>query len=279
MPFDPVLRDAQEQSTAPDRLVELSTHRAIAIRIEVAKNPATPLSSLREMGGDRSAKIREAIAQNPAIPDDLLLTLSGDASTSVRQSAALSAQGRQAILLALAVSSDSAVREIVAGLNNPAEQLDREIQDVLSQDYSWEARARIARSTQYRDLFERLLADAHPQVRGQSGANPRATLEDFERLTTDRSAVTRRIAVAVGVRYPSEDQLMKLARDRSAEVQWAVIARVGTPRAAVEIVAEEGDHMNRNQALAVLKDGFFPSTVIESAQKSRDHASLLGPFV
>lgn len=279
MPFDPVLREAQEQSTAPGRLVELSTHRAIDIRIEVAKNPATPLSSLREMGGDRSARIREAVAQNPAVPDDLLLTLSGDAVASVRQSAALSARGRRTVLLALTASPHSVVREIVASLNNPVEQLDREIQEVLSQDDSWEARARIARSTQFRDLFKRLLADEHPQVRGQSGANPRATLDDFERLTTDRSAVTRRIAVAVGVRYPSDDQLMRLARDRSADVQWAVITRVGSPRAAVEIVAEEGDDMNRHQASAVLKEGFVPQTIIESVRQSRDEAALLGPFL
>jgi hypothetical protein len=157
--------------------------------------------------------------------------------------------------------------------------LDRHIQEALARDESWQARGWIATSTQYRDLFDALLADPHPRVRGWGATNPRATLNDLEKMITDPSAVTRAIAVESGVRYPNDVQLIRLARDRSVNVQWAVIVRVGTPREAVEIVADEGDDMNRQQASFVLEEGWMPATVIASVMQSRDEAELLSPFV
>jgi hypothetical protein len=279
MAFDPVLREAQERSTAPERLSELSKHRLIDIRIEVARNSATPIEVVRSLGADRSARVRMSVAENPAIPDDLLLTLSNDADAAVRYTAAWSAQGRPAVLPTLAESPDTTVREIIAGINS-LEQLERPIQQSLALDHSREARARIAESTQYRGIFEALLTDADPRVRGRCGGNPRATRDDLEALSTDRSAVARTIAVAVGLQFPDDDQLVRLARDRSSQVQWAVIMRVGSPREAVEIVAANGDEMNRHQASAVLnRGGGNAPNVIASVMQSRVEAALLGPFI
>lgn len=47
---------------------------------------------------------------------------------------------------------------------------------------------------------------------------------------------------------------MRLARDKSAEVRWAVLFRPDRPRRAIELIAEDSDEMNRYHAQIALHD-------------------------
>ncbi|KTR54402.1 hypothetical protein NS359_00075 [Curtobacterium oceanosedimentum] len=76
----------------------------------------------------------------------------------------------------------------------------------------------------------------------------------MERLVTDRNRMVRAAAAANGLRYPDDEQLLRLARDKSAEVRWAVLFRPDRPRRAIELIAEDSDEMNRQHARIALRD-------------------------
>ncbi|MEP6479113.1 MAG: hypothetical protein ABJB03_09230 [Rhodoglobus sp.] len=278
MPFDPALAAAQSLSTPVERLVELSQHRLIDIRIEVAKNPSTPPATLQRLSVDRSARIRLAVAHNPSLDDELVLALAEDPTPIVPLAAAWNARGRPAVIPVLARSLDASIRRIVASLNRSS-QLEHDTQQLLAADENREVREQIAETTQYRDIFESLMSDPNPRVRGHCGGNPRATRDDIEQLLADRSGTTRTLTVVLGVKYPDDDQLVRVARDRTVNAQWAVVMRVGSPRVAVEIVALEGDDTNRQQAEAVLAGGGNAPQAIASVLESRAQALMVSPFI
>jgi hypothetical protein len=252
--FDPVLRDAQEPGTPVGRLVELSTRRSV--------------------------RIRSAAAANPSIPDDLVLTLARDTNAAVRMAAADNSRGRPFVVRVLASSPYPAVRSAIAALNASGPgSVDRELQEQLADDTDPECRRSIARATNYLAVFEQLLRDPDPKVRGECAANPRATREHIETLVTDRSKVTRRMAVWSGVLYPDDEQLVRLARDRSADVRWGVISRVGAPREALEIIAAEPDETNSSHARRALNgDGVNSEIVVAETLRARIDATGLPPF-
>lgn len=278
MAFDPDLADASKPSTPPERLRELGRHRLIAVRMAVAANPSAPGDLVIQLSADASPKLREQVACNPSIDDKTMLVLAEDREPPVRRAAAINARGRDRVLETLSRSDDAVVRQIVAW-HNSVVPLHHDLQTRLATDHDGEVRGHIAGSTQYRALFEQLMDDSNPRVRGACAANPRAMRSDIERLITDRSATVRSMAVALGVVYPDDEQLIRLARDRSVSTQWAVIMRVDAPREALEIVAEEGDDMNRSQASASLAGGSYSDQVAASDREKRASALLLGPFL
>lgn len=159
--------------------------------------------------------------------------------------------------------------------------LARTIQVKLAADTSTDPRVWIAQTTPYLDLFEALLRDGDPTVRGSCAANPRITREQMQVLVEDRIAKTRRLAVAFGLRYPDADQLIRLASDRSAEVRWAVLFRVDAPRRAVEIIADDTDEMNRRHAQGFLegRQRLYSNQVIEFSRDRRARAERGLQFV
>lgn len=278
MAADVELMAAQEQSTSSERLVELSRHRLITVRMAVAANSSTPSVVLAEMSSDTSPRIREQVALNTSLDDATVLALAADLKREVRRAAAINARGRDQVVEALSRSTDPEVREYIAW-HNSVSPLDHDVQARLATDSEWQVRQQIAETTNYRALFDRLLEDPNPRVRGSCAGNPRATRSDIERLIADRSAVVRSMTVALGVVYPDDEQLLRLARDKSANTQWAVIMRVDTPREALEIVANEGDEMNRTQARASLAGRSYGSEFAEHCREARANALLLDPLV
>lgn len=92
----------------------------------------------------------------------------------------------------------------------------------------------------------------------------------MELLVTDRLAGVRGAAVSGGVFYPDDEQLLRLARDRSANVRWAVIFRVDVPREALEWIAVNDDDLNGRHARHVL-DGSIPQSLIDSVRARREY--------
>lgn len=132
-------------------------------------------------------------------------------------------------------------------------------QRILAADESREAREWVAQTTNLLSVFEVLMRDEDPRVRGRCAANPRITREQIERLISDSAWQTRSLAVQLGLRYPDDEQLIRLATDRSSSVRWFVIFRVDAPREAVELVARDADELNRHHAERLLGGGALHS--------------------
>ena len=82
--------------------------------------------------------------------------------------------------------------------------------------------------------------------------NPRISRAHMETLVTDRIARVRGCAAANGLMFPDDEQLLRLAQDRSAGVRWAVLFRVDRPREAIETIAEDVDELNHHHARLAL---------------------------
>jgi hypothetical protein len=225
-------------------------------RTSPAAEAATTRSSerLRELAGHRFVTVRQAVAENDAAPDDVVIGLVEDANPVVRSAAATTGTARPGTHAALAASSDRWVRAILAhtaaaGARPPA----YEIQRGLVEDSVAEVRERVAETTSFQDLFDRLLRDPSPRVRGICAANPRVTRDVVDRLLSDPSAVVRRLAVAGGIRYPDDGQLLRMASDRSVEVRWQVAIRPGAWRRALDVLSYDSDEIVRGHAVSRLR--------------------------
>lgn len=225
----------------------------------------------------RSRRVRSCAAGNPAIDDDLVELLLGDAVDVVRLSAASNLSERPALQPLAARSPDAWVRAVLAHTYrwHFDRSLSYDVQSALASDDFFEVRFRIAETTNYLDIFESLMADEEPRVRAGCASNPRISRDQMELLITDRRAVVRQSAAANGLLFPDDDQLVRLATDRSASVRWNVIFRVDRPRRALELIAADDDEVNSRHARAALND---PHQVIappaESGVRLRRTAAL-----
>ncbi len=233
---------------------------------------------LVELAKHRFATVRRAVASNLRTPDQVVVVLAADAHEMVRLDAAASALYRPGIHDGLSRSSDKWVRAVLADVyaTTPGRALAYEVQRRLAQDEFNEVRIRIATHTAYLDLFEVLLGDDDPKVRGSCASNPRATRDHIETCIGDRSWQVRAAAAANGVLYPDADQLIRLAQDRSAQVRWSVLFRVDTPTAAIAIIASDSDEMNRRHAMQALGGQALNATQARAfRRREREQATLL----
>lgn len=217
---------------------------------------AADSTRLRELSEHRSARVRHAVAANPASDDDIVARLLRDEIEVVRLAAATNLAERPELQRVAADSPDRAVRAILAHIFRWRFDhfLPYDVQSKLAVDIDQECRARVAETTNYGDLFEMLLNDADPHVRGRCAGNPRITREQMETLVTDRAATVRAYPPKCGLLFPDEEQLIRLARDRSANVRWNVLFRVDRPREAIELIASDVDETNRRHAQSALLD-------------------------
>lgn len=213
----------------------------------------TPAHRLRELAAHPSKRVRAAVAESPRIEDSLVIDLAADVDEMVRVTAASNAAARPLVERDLAASPDKWVRAVLAHTYAyKIEQLQRQTQEVLVCDEFPETRMRIAETTSHRDLFDVLLEDDRPEVRGACAGNPRAHRTDVDRLLADPSWKTRAAAVTSGLNYPDREQLIRVATDRSAEVRWQVLFRAGAPLEVAGLLATDDDEMVRDRAQAVL---------------------------
>jgi len=234
----------------------LRRRRPVAEAIQEAEHPATTVQRLGELAEHASARVRDAVATAAGASDDLVRRLAADADRNVRLGAATNAAGRPGIEADLAASDDEAVRSILAHTyaSEPYKQLLRATQEVLSSDPSREVRARIGETTGYRDIYDRLLADHEPRVRGACADNPRTTAEDMERLLSDRHRDTRAMALDSDSGHLTQEQLLRAARDPSADVRWATLFRAGAPDLVAKALSDDDDETVRDAAQAGARD-------------------------
>lgn len=219
--------------------------------------------------------MRAAVAQHPAAADDVVLALAHDDSTLVRASAASNVVDRPALEAPLSRSPDRWVRAIVAhtyAARTEASLL-RVTQETLADDDFRETRARIAETTNYLDLFERLMADPHPRARGACAANPRATRHHIATLLRDPSRITRTWTVGAGLDV-SDQQLLAAAQDRSADVRWAALTRAGAPLEAIaDSLRDDPDDNVRHHARVALAGQTLAEPAAEQEEVARRAAT------
>ncbi|HEU0205774.1 MAG TPA: hypothetical protein VFQ74_03650 [Pseudolysinimonas sp.] len=119
---------------------------------------------------------------------------------------------------------------------------------MLADDESKEVRELIASTTNYEDILDTLLDDPVEEVRAACAANPRIDRDRIDRLITDRSSLVRRRAVAMGLRYPDEEQLLRLAGDRSSTVRWEVAISWRSTGRVMEVLLNDADEDLRHHA-------------------------------
>ena len=246
----PLIAEAESTATAPDRLRELSLHSSLWVRWPVHLNPATP--------------------------DDAILGMISDTRNAKKLSWFEALRGRPALEGPLSVWPDADIRSDLAFTYGWAPgSLARRTQEVLAGDPSEAVRVNKARSTSYRDLLELLLADSRPAVRGACADNPRVEKQQMERLITDPVKTVRYRAVSTGMRYPDEEQLLRLAVDRSSDVRWAVLFHPRSPRQAIELIAQDQNETNRRHARSHLDDDSrgFTHEVVESTLAASGRAT------
>lgn len=211
---------------------------------------STDASALRDLSRHRSKAVRMSVAGNPAADDETIARLSHDADELVRLACAGNLANRPVLQRAAAASSEKWVRAKLAGTfaRDDKRSLPYDLQARLAGDEFRDVRGWIAETTNYRDLFDLLIVDADPRVRARCAANPRISRAQMELLVTDRQWGVRAYTASAGLRYPDDEQIVRLAGDRSAEVRWAVLFRVDRPREAVEMITQDADEMNRRHA-------------------------------
>lgn len=237
---------------------------------------------LRTLAQHEWKSVRIAVAENTAADDRTIERLLADEVGDVRLAAAASLRERPQLHGVAARSPDRWVRAILADLyaDDDRRSLARALQERLAADPFSETRARTARTTDDADIFESLLTDASPLVRGTCACNPRITLAQMERLVTDRDRRVRAGAATGGLRYPDDEQLLRLARDRSIEVRWAVLFRADRPWQAIELIAQDSDEWNRRHALIALDDerDIIAPAATQHARAGRRRAERLRSF-
>lgn len=237
---------------------------------------------LRELAPHESKEVRVAVAANPLADNETIQLLLGDGDESVRLAAAGNLADRPKLQLAVVDSEDKWMRAVLAHtfLRQDHLSLPYEVQAALAHDAFDETRQRIAETTDFADLFEMLLEDATPGVRGWCAANPRISRAQMGALVSDRAWKVRALAATLGLKFPDDEQLLRLARDRSAEVRWAVLSRVDRPREAIEILADDSDERNRRHAQLALVDvhNIMSADVEAAARTDRKRVAAVSSF-
>ncbi|MCS0499241.1 hypothetical protein [Protaetiibacter mangrovi] len=226
----------------------MNLRRDVARAVDEAADPSTPLERLRVLAVHDSRVVRAAVAARRPLSRELAEQLREDDAWQVRFALIPAAEGDPERQLMLAASTDKWMRAILAEVPG----LSIEAQRILAGDEFSETVGRIAKNTRDRALYDELMLDPRPRVRGFCAWNDAlCTADDARRLARDRSSVAR--ASAVHRPELDESDLIELARDRSASVQWQVIATRPSSRAALEIIAREGDDVNALHARRALE--------------------------
>jgi HEAT repeat protein len=203
-----------------------------------------------------------------------------DQVETVRLLAATAGQARPALHDAMLDSEDRWVRTLlVDALHDDPHAVSLANQRRLLAEAFVEARMRLAGLTPFGEVFEELMRDPVPAVRAGCASNPRITHDHAEALLTDRASGVRAAIVAEGLHYPTHEQLVRMTRDRSKYVRWAIIFRVDAPREALEALVEDADPDNRHHARGQLSDEHYVNAPEAIASVRAERASrVFSPF-
>ena len=171
---------ARNPSTPVDSLRILASDANWEVRQYVALNPSTPVDSLRSMASDADGWVRRGVAQNPSTPVDSLRSLASDANWEVRESVAQNPSTPVDSLRSLASDANWEVRESVAF--NPSTPVD--LLGTLVSDANWRVRRGVGDNPATPiDLLGTLVSDANWRVRKGIAQNPSTPVDPLYKPT------------------------------------------------------------------------------------------------
>ncbi|MBM2614843.1 hypothetical protein JIG36_04635 [Actinoplanes sp. LDG1-06] len=228
----------------PDATVEvlgsLAADPSGRVRRIVAGRERTPVETLRALAGDPDAGTREAVAANVRTPGEVLVALAGDRRYEVRYAAVGNPAAGDAVRETFCSSPYEDARLMLA--QQPG--LPSAVVARLARDPARAVREFVAEHTDDPDALATLVEDGHPAVRAQAAQNRHTTEEQRRQLARDPAATVRSALLHAMARLGwviPEDDLLRLARDRSVNVRYWVAGLPGSTRAVYEILAEDPD--------------------------------------
>jgi hypothetical protein len=168
------------------------------------------------------------------------------------------------VLTALCASPHRDVRLILA--QQP--RLPAEVVTLLVQDPVGQVRECLAQRTDDPAALETLVNDPNPRVRAAAAQNRLTTAAQRGRLVRDPSAPVRVSLVhamaILGWDIPEQD-LLKLARDRSVNVRYWLAGLPGSTRAVYEVLAQDPDDQIATNARQWLTNPSNPAHLGDTA--------------
>lgn len=210
------------------------------VRRMVARRPHTPPGTLQALAADPDHATREAVATNARTPPGILISLLSDGHFDVRWAATTNPAVDLRVQQAICAAPYQDIRLTLA--QQP--HLPAEIVALLANDPAWPVREAVAEHSDDPAVLPILLNDPHPDVRAMAAKNPHTTAAQRRQLVHDRNAQVRAALVlamaTLGWDIPEEDLLL-LARDRSANVRFWVASLPGSTRPVYEVLAQDAD--------------------------------------
>ena len=209
----------------------------VEVRLKVAKNLATPPSSLGSLAAHPDPRTRAVAAKNSATPARALSQLAGDPDKNVREAVATNEATPPNSLEFLIADQVEWVRMLAA--ENPSMPVTR--LELLAKDPNDNLRYRVAinKSTSPQ-LLAVLANDSDDAVRYWVASNIAALPESLAFLAKDRN-VSVRCAVAKNVTTPPET-LAFLAEDSASMVRRALAENEATPTDLLAVLATDTNH-------------------------------------
>jgi leucine rich repeat (LRR) protein len=206
-------REARDHTTPPDRLTELARSRSVAVRAAVADNPATPIDALGRLAEDTNNTVLRALAASE-LPEQRLA----------------------------AAHSSKEIARVVAAQH---EDLADDASALLLDDASPDVRRQLSYYTRTPWVFERLVADPHPEVRRETMRNPLATPTLALLMSADADVRVRKYVPFCNV--ASRDLVDSLADDPRAEVRACVAdSRRASPETLARLVTDSSSRVRWN---------------------------------
>lgn len=221
-------------------LAALAADPSRQVRRVVAARPDTPEQSLRALAADADRATREAVAANAATPPDVLVSLLSDGDFGVRWAVTTNPCADPRVRQAVCVSPDRDLRLVLAQLPG----LSAEIVTLLAADPDRRIRETVAERTDDPAILRALLTDPDPDVRGHAAHNAGTTAAQRQDLMHDPIATVRAAVVYAGATHGwdiPEDDLLRLARDRSALVRYQVAMLAGFLPPLYDILTQDPD--------------------------------------
>lgn len=257
---------AENSSTPADVLESLATEERSDVRRGVAQNLSTPISVIMMLAKDENASVREKVAAHPSTPITVLKMLAADARPMVRRSVATHPSTSPALLTLLAKDRDINVRQdaekvIQFLLKKPSTKprLQVKLLKVLANSTDASARHEVAgHQLTPATLLKMLSSDRDPDIRKAVAgrhSTPEATLK---KLATDPDA---RVRYALAQTPSTPDSVLAvLTMDQSPNVRQALAKHRSAPPAALETLAMDPDNSVR---VAIAKNPSTPPRTLE----------------
>lgn len=266
---------AENYSTPADVLESLATDKRLDVRRGVAKNLSTPISIITMLATDKNRHLRQLVASNPSASATILAKLAMDSDASVRQNVATHPSTSVTALKVLAADERAVVRRSVA--KNPS--LPSSLLTLMAKDPNINVRQEAERIIRFllkkpssapslQVTLLKVLANSTDSSPRREVARHQLTPEILLKiLSSDRDPDVRK---AVAERHSTpEATLKKLATDPDTYVRYALAQNPSTPASVLAMLTMD-QSPNVRQALA--KHRSAPPAVLETLAIDPDNS-------